>query len=264
MIFSDQIQRKINIPIPPRRIISLVPSITELLFDLGLNEQIIGVTRFCIFPTTARKEKKVIGGTKNLKLDRIRALKPDLIIADKEENTKSQIEELAKEFPIWISNIRRFDDAIDMIEKVGELTRTSTLAQKLVTDIQDAFATLVPLGKEISVAYFIWQKPLMVAGADTFIHEMIKKMRLTNAFAHQSRYPEVTEAVLQKNPPDLVFLSSEPYPFAKKHIQYFQEMVPNAKILLVDGTFFSWYGSRMKRAPAYFQQLIDSDIGIVD
>ena len=256
MLFSDQLQRKINILHPPRRIISLVPSITELLFDLGLSDQIVGVTRFCIFPATARKEKKIIGGTKNLKLARIQALKPDLIIADKEENTKEQIEALSKKFPVWISNIRHFDDAIDMIQKVGEITQTSMLAQKIVLDIQAACAKIAHLQNDLSVAYFIWQKPLMIAGNDTFIQEMIKKTGFINVFAYQSRYPVITEADLQKAQPNLIFLSSEPYPFAEKHIQYFHKIVPNAKVVLVDGTYFSWYGSRMKKAPTYFQQLL--------
>ncbi len=258
MQFHDQTQRIIDIARSPQRIISLVPSITELLFDLGLDERIIGVTRFCIFPERARKEKNIIGGTKKLKLDRIRHLQPDLIIANKEENTKAEIEMLSKEFPVWIANIRHFDDALQMIQEVGKITQTSMLAQKMSTNIQGAFAKLIPPSQKISIAYFIWQKPLMIAGSDTFIHEMVEKIGLQNAFSTQSRYPVINEAALQTTHPDYIFLSSEPYPFAEKHIQYFRKIAPNTKVILVDGTYFSWYGSRMKKAPAYFQHLLKS------
>jgi len=255
MLVSDQLHRKIHIPTPPRRIISLVPSITELLFDLGLDAQIIGVTRFCIFPATAKKEKTIIGGTKNLKIDRIRALKPDLIIADKEENTKEQIEILAEAFPVWISNIRHFDDALDMIQKVGRITRTSSLAQKLISQIEVAFSKKEQVSSAPSVAYLIWKEPIMVAASDTFIHEMLKKAGFTNAFADQSRYPEVSPEALQSSRANLIFLSSEPYPFSEKHIQYFKDLMPNTQVILVDGTYFSWYGSRILPAAAYFSSL---------
>ena len=255
MLINDQTNRQVNIKRPPIRIISLVPSITELLFDLGLGSRIVGITRFCIFPATAKKEKKIIGGTKNLKLEAIRSLKPDLIIADKEENTKEQIEELTQEFPVWISNIRQFDDALAMIQAIGNLTDTSWLAQNLVSKIQDAFAKIAPGPKAISVAYFIWQKPLMVAGSDTFIHEMLKKARFSNAFHHQTRYPEITATILQKVKPDVIFLSSEPYPFSDKDRSFFRKILPNTPIVLVDGTYFSWYGSRMLAAAQYFKAL---------
>ncbi len=240
------------------RIISLVPSITELLFDLGLEKELVGVTRFCIFPARARKEKTVIGGTKNLKLDKIRALKPDLIIGDQEENTKEQVEILAQEFPVWLSSIRGFDDALDMIFKIGLLTDRESLAQKLIDQIQTNFAKLKPIKPSLSVAYFIWQKPLMVAASDTFIHQMILKAGFSNAFSNQKRYPEISERALQAAQPDIIFLSSEPYPFAEKHIAYFQKMIPDAKVVLVDGTYFSWYGSRMVGAPEYFSKVLRS------
>jgi len=223
MTHTDQLHRQVIISNPPKRIVSLVPSTTELLFDLGLDHQIVGVTQFCIFPAKGRKEKVVIGGTKTLKLDRIRKLKPDLIIADKEENTKEQIEELAKEFPVWVSNIRQFDDAIEMIIEIGLITGTQQLAQKMIAQIQSTFINSnVPTTK--SVAYFIWQKPLMVAGSETFIHEMIEKAGYTNAFGAKNRYPVINEALLQEAQPDLIFLSSEPYPFAEKHLKYFQNL----------------------------------------
>ena len=255
MLVNDQTNRQINIERPPIRIISLVPSITELLFNLGLGNRIVGITRFCIFPATAKKEKKIIGGTKNLKLEVIRSLKPDLIIADKEENTKEQIEELTQEFPVWISNIRQFNDALDMIQTIGNITNTSLLAQKLVSKIQDAFAKIAPGTRLPSVAYFIWQKPLMVAGSDTFIHEMLIKAGFSNAFHHLPRYPEITATILQKAKPDIIFLSSEPYPFSDKNKSFFRKILPNTPIILVDGIYFSWYGSRMLAAAQYFQTL---------
>ncbi len=237
------------------RIISLVPSITELLFDLGLEKELVGVTRFCIFPARARKEKVIIGGTKNLKLDRIRELKPDLIIGDQEENTKEQMEILAQEFPVWLSSIRSFNDALEMIQKVGLLTNRESLAQKIIDRIQANFDRLKPPTPSLSVAYLIWQDPLMVAASNTFIHEMILRAGFSNVFDYQKRYPEISGNELQAARPDIIFLSSEPYPFAEKHFAYFQKIVPDANVTLVDGTYFSWYGSRMVGAVGYFNKI---------
>lgn len=255
MIYTDQLNKTLEISQPPKRIISLIPSITELLFDLGLEGQLIGITRFCIFPARARKVKTIVGGTKNLKLHKIRELKPDLIIADKEENTKEQIQELAKELPVWTSNIQSFDDAIDMISQIGALTNTSKTAKKLTRDILSAFAKIPPHPTKPIVAYFIWQNPLMVAADDTFINEMLKKVGFINAFQQKTRYPQITPTDLYEKQPDFIFLSSEPFPFSNKHLDSFRKISPKSKIILVDGTYFSWYGSRMKPAANYLQKL---------
>ncbi|AQG78072.1 helical backbone metal receptor [Spirosoma montaniterrae] len=243
-------------PTSPQRIVSVVPSQTELLFDLGVGEQVIGVTKFCIHPAHARTTGTVVGGTKTLHLDRIHALRPDLILANKEENTRDQIEELQRHYPVHITNVLTLPDALSMIRTVGTLVGAGAQANQMAAQIAQDFAGLPqPLTNRLRVAYLIWRKPYMVAASDTFIDAMLTAAGFYNAFADQSRYPEVSTETLQAARPDLVFLSSEPYPFKPKHVTELQAVCPWAQVLGVDGEVFSWYGSRLLRATTYFREL---------
>ena len=253
---TDQMHRTIQVPDRPERIISLVPSQTELLYDLGLGERVVGITKFCIHPEEWFRSKARVGGTKQVDMDKVRALKPDLIIGNKEENERSDIEALSKEFPVWMSDIRDLDGALDMIRRVGTVTGTTAGAAGIATRIADAFAELSPRAEPRSVAYFIWRKPYMVAGHGTFINDMLQRMGLDNVFAgHEERYPEVSPAQLTAADPDVVLLSSEPYPFGEKHIIELNMLLPGTPVRLVDGGLFSWYGSRLLEAPRYFSGL---------
>jgi ABC-type Fe3+-hydroxamate transport system substrate-binding protein len=253
--FYDQLQRAINLAAVPKRIISVVPSQTELLFDLDLAEEVIGITKFCIHPADKFKTTTKVGGTKQLNIELIKQLNPDLIIANKEENERSQIEELMNFCPVWISDISNLDEATDMIERVGQLVDREEQARKLNQTIRENFDRLNLQPLKLSVAYFIWRKPYMVAGKDTFINSMLAKCGLKNIFDLE-RYPEINNEMLIDANPDVVFLSSEPYPFGQKHIDEFKILLPKAKIMLVDGELFSWYGSRLLHAPAYFDVLV--------
>jgi len=256
-VYVDQMNRKVELPSTPKRIISIVPSQTELLFDLGLDEEIIGVTKFCIHPADRVKQKLKIGGTKVLNIKLIRELNPDLIIGNKEENEQSQVEELMQDFPVWMSDIANLDGAVDMIREVGEITEKGIEAEKLTKSIQANFEGLHINTTRLRVAYLIWRQPFIVAARGTFIDDMLKRCGLSNAF-ELDRYPEVFPAQIVEANPDVVFLSSEPYPFNERHITEFKALVPHANIQLVDGELFSWYGSRLLQAPGYFKQLIDS------
>jgi len=261
MIFTDQLNRKIELNDTPKRIISLVPSQTELLFDLGLNEEVVGITKFCVHPAEWFKTKTKVGGTKNYDLEKIKALQPDLIIGNKEENEQRQIEELMHLYPVWMSDIVTLKDACDMITAVGTLVGKQQQSTLLKLQIEYQFqkiSSAAHLSDKISVAYFIWKKPYMVAGGTTFINEMLHICGFTNVFAsHQSsRYPQISQEDLLAANPQLIMLSSEPYPFVEKHVQEFQRICPDAKIMIVDGEFFSWYGSRLVKASGYFTKLI--------
>ncbi|MDB5139596.1 MAG: btuF [Mucilaginibacter sp.] len=251
---NDQLNREINLPSVPKRIISVVPSQTELLFYLGLNEEIIGITKFCIHPRDKFNTTAKVGGTKQLDIDKIRKLKPDLVIANKEENERSQLEELMTFCPVWISDISDLPGAIDMIEQVGVLVDRKIEAKALGAVINSLFNNLITLPLNLRIAYFIWRKPYMVAGKNTFIDSMLQKCGLLNAFELE-RYPRVDNEMLIAAKPDVILLSSEPYPFKNKHIDEFKALLPNAIIKLVDGELFSWYGSRLLHAPAYFENL---------
>jgi len=255
-IFYDQLNRVVDIPDNPKRIISLVPSQTELLFDLGLYKQIAGITKFCIHPADKVNTAAKIGGTKQLNIQKIHQLQPDLIIANKEENERGQVEELAKHYPVWISDIKDLPDALDMITKIGEITNKKTEARQLADDILLRFNSLRPIGGHLDILYLIWRKPYMAAGTGTFIENMLQLCGFTNTIKAE-RYPELSEQDLIAADPDVVLLSSEPYPFSQKHINEFKKLLPNTNIILVDGEMFSWYGSRLLHAPAYFNGLID-------
>ncbi|WP_291907024.1 helical backbone metal receptor [Chitinophaga sp. CB10] len=257
MEFTDQLQRTITLEKAPARIVSLVPSQTELLHSLGLGERVVGITKFCIHPQEWFRSKTRVGGTKNVHLDQVRALQPDLIIANKEENTQSDIETLMQEFPVWVSDIHTLEDALGMIAGVGALTQTTARASAMIAEIESDFSALQPLSG-IRTAYFIWREPWMVAGNDTFIHQMLLRCGLVNVYSHVPRYPSISPQQLTDSGCELVLLSSEPYPFREKHIAELQAIMPAANIQLVDGEYFSWYGSRLKGAPAYFSGLIAS------
>lgn len=252
--FTDQLGRTININYLPKRIISLVPSQTELLFDLGLDEEVVGITKFCIHPKEQFKKKVKIGGTKTLNIDKIRALNPDLIIANKEENQQEQIEELAQEFPVWISDINTLAEALTMIKQVGELVATKAKAAQIADTIKANFDNLIPSSKPLKAAYFIWKDPYMLAGKHTFIDDMLTYSGFENVLS-ESRYPEIDLETLQQLQPQVILLSTEPYPFKQKHVEALKQHFPNTFIALVDGEMFSWYGSRLLKAPAYFSNL---------
>lgn len=238
----------------PKRIISVVPSQTELLFDIGLDEEVIGITKFCIHPNNWFRSKQRIGGTKNLNLKLIEKLNPDLILANKEENEKSQIDYLSEKYPVWTSDIQTFEDALDMIQSIGMLTGKIKESLSICNKIKQhkSSSELGKLNKK--VLYLIWKSPYMAAGVDTFIHEMLSIAGFDNAVT-ATRYPSLTFEGIQKINPDIVFLSSEPFPFKEKHIYEMQNSLPNAKIKLVDGELFSWYGSRMLKSFVYFRAL---------
>jgi ABC-type Fe3+-hydroxamate transport system substrate-binding protein len=239
------------------RIVSTVPSQTELLFDLGLDDEIVGITWFCIHPAEKVKSKTKIGGTKNLKLDVIRDLKPDLIIANKEENQREQIEALASEFPVYISDIFTLEDAYEMMQKVGELTGKNSESEELIERIKEAFLQISKAPKPFRTLYLIWKDPYMSIGKNTFIHHMLTDIcGLQNVCSEELRYPELSIEQIKDLNPELILLSSEPYPFKEKHISELQEMLPQAKILLVDGEMFSWYGSRLKLVPGYLDTFL--------
>jgi ABC-type Fe3+-hydroxamate transport system substrate-binding protein len=260
LLYTDQLGRTIELKQIPKRIISVVPSQTELLFDLGLDHEIIGITKFCIHPEHWFKTKTRVGGTKQLHLDKIKEVQPDLIIANKEENTREQIEELEKDFPVWISDVNNLDDALEMIVAIGEITNKTPEAQQIANQITVNFAQLqtsirIAIGNKIKTCYLIWKDPFMTAGGDTFINDMIKRSGFQNMFEDQKRYPVVSLQQLQTANCQLLLLSSEPYPFKQKHVEELQPLLPHTKIILVDGEMFSWYGSRLLKAPAYFQHL---------
>jgi len=252
---TDQIGRKINTNEIPSRIVSLVPSQTELLFDLGLNDEVVGITKFCIYPEQWYKQKRKIGGTKSPNFDVIKSLSPDLIIGNKEENKEEDIIALEKIAPVWVSNVNSLDDALEMINNLGDLVGRKYKARRIVENIRKEFSNL-KWSTPRKVIYFIWKDPYMVAGKNTFIDAMLSAMGWENIIT-QSRYPEWKFEILNYEHPDLILLSTEPYPFKEKDLYDFSRKFPKAKVILVNGEYFSWYGSRIMNSPNYFKTLVN-------
>ncbi|MGE0562210.1 MAG: ABC transporter substrate-binding protein [Flavobacteriales bacterium] len=256
MTFTDQIGHQIILNSTPKRIVSAVPSQTELLFDLGLENKVVGITKFCIHPKKWFESKQRVGGTKTLNISKIQELKPDLIIANKEENTKEQILELQKLFPVWTSNISTLDESLEMINQIGLMTSTLDESTEIFQKIVFDFERLQKFEfKESKVLYLIWKKPYMTVGKNTFINNIMQKVGFKNLIDSTEDYPVLSEEQIMVYSPDLILLSSEPYPFKEKDVLEFKNLCPKAQILLVDGEMFSWYGSRLTKTVDYLIDL---------
>lgn len=258
MEVRDQLNRKCYFHKIPSRIISLVPSQTELLIDLGLEDSIVGITKFCVHPKDLKKSKTVVGGTKQIHLDRIRELKPDIILCNKEENTKDILELCETICNVHVSDVFNIKDSLELINQYGTIFNKKEQALSIVSQIKiesEKFKTFIQNKPDLKVAYFIWKKPWMVAANNTFINYLLSINKFENVFEKKVRYPEIELTELSSNPVDLILLSSEPFPFKEAHIEDIKAYSPDAQILLVDGEMFSWYGSRLIWAFTYFKNL---------
>lgn len=251
-IFKDQMNRTVRLGAIPRRIVSLVPSQTELLHDLGLEEEVVGITKFCIYPEEWFRSKTRVGGTKKVDISKVEQLRPDLIIGNKEENTEEDILKLENIAPVWMSDIYTVEDALSMVSDLGEIVGKSQQTDELVNEIRKGIKDLQYNKISGSFLYFIWKDPDFLAGTNTYISDLLEVTGLKNKCTLE-RYPEYVDAIGE---PDHVFLSSEPYPFKKEDLNVFKTKFPNSKIHLVDGEMCSWYGSRMKLAADYLKDLI--------
>jgi iron complex transport system substrate-binding protein len=259
MLVSDQLNRTLTFQKPPERIISLVPSQTELLVDLGLKSKLVGITKFCVHPEELQKDVAVVGGTKTLHYDKVKALKPDIIICNKEENTAEIVEECGKIAPVWVSDIYTLEDSLEMILSLGEIfkvcEKTSAICERIVSEAYN-FSVSIQSSPKKKVAYLIWKKPYMAAGRNTFVNAMLKLNNFENILSEEnSRYPEIQLSTLKSA--DLVLLSSEPFPFKESDVIELKKTL-QTEVLLVDGEYFSWYGSRLQNAFTYFKTLHSS------
>jgi len=261
---TDQLQKPILLTSVPKRIVSLVPSQTEFLAAIGLDEEVIGITKFCVHPNHWFHSKQRIGGTKNIDIEKVRSLQPDLVIANKEENVLEQVRELEKIAPVWTSDIHSIEDALYMMQNIGALTGKTAEAISLIKTIEEKRVLLQKQinnkKKRLRVAYLIWKDPYMAAGGDSFIDTMLQACGWENCLGNRMRYPEISLSELQELQPDLILLSSEPYPFQRKHIAELEQVLPGTKIILANGEMFSWYGSRMADAFDYFRKMLQESV----
>lgn len=256
IVVTDQMQRTVTLPAPAKRIVSLVPSQTELLFTLGAGGSVVGLTRFCTEPPDQVTGITKVGGTKKFDFEAIAALQPDLIIGNKEENYPEGIAQLEQHYPVWMSDISTLDESLEMVRGIGEITGHSEQAEVFVRSVNQNFKNFLPAKlSKVNVAYLIWQKPFMAAGGNTFINDILARGGLHNVLAHLPRYPEVSLEQLASCGAEYILLSSEPFPFREKHMAQLNAELPDQKFLLVDAMPFSWYGSQLLHTADYLRQL---------
>jgi len=255
MRYFDQLNRELLLSGAPRRIVSLVPSISEYLWDLNLREELVGITKFCIKPAEMYDRIEKIGGTKSIHIDKIRTLQPDLIIANKEENTKEQIDVLSNEFPVWVSDVNTMNEALEMMRLLGELCNRKTEAIQLVQETENGLHTCKDLFAKNSCVYLMWNEPYMAAASNTFINSVLNYTGFVNVLQDRERYPVVALNEIKLLQPEYCLLSSEPFPFKDKHVNLLQHELKSCKVVLVDGEMFSWYGSHLLTLPLYLNKL---------
>ncbi|MEC3907535.1 helical backbone metal receptor [Tamlana sp. 2201CG12-4] len=259
MTFKDQLNRSIYLKGVPKRIVSLVPSQTELLCDLGLKGSLVGITKFCVHPCDVKAETTVVGGTKQIHLDKLKALRPDIILCNKEENTKAIVKACELISVVHVSDILSINDSLELIGQYGEIFNKERKAAVLIDTIKneiEEFQNFIKNKPVLKVAYFIWRSPWMVAANSTFINYLLELNRFENIYKDKERYPEIEFKALDSGKKvDLVLLSSEPFPFKESHKKEIKQYYPNATIVLADGEMFSWFGSRLLKAFKYFKML---------
>lgn len=254
MDIVSKINSNLNTNIKPKRIVSLVPSVTELLFHLGLGDSIVGVTNYCKYPENKIDCIAKLGGTKSINFETISNLNPDLIISVKEENNKNEIVSLSENYNIFVGDLHNYNSALQLIIEIGEVCKVKQQAKKLVLDINNKFAE-INTHKPKSCCYLIWNEPIITVGNNTYINSMLNMAGFNNVFSHINSYPSITQKDITNAQPEYIMLSSEPFKFTEKHKEVYQKLYPNSKVILVDGEMFSWYGSRMLLAPNYFETI---------
>ena len=243
------------VPRAPRRIVSLVPSITETLFALGLGDAVVGVSAYCVEPRAGVAGKRRVGGQKDPRLDVIRELAPDLVLANLEENLEPHVAQLrAWGLPVWVTYPRTVAEGIAMIRDLGVLTgaddAASSLARELEAQLAESRARTAERGLT-DVFYPIWREPYMTVGADTYIHDMLAVCGGRNVFgARPERYPSVSLDDVAAARPAVILLPDEPFRFRRAHVEDFAAYpdvpaVSANRIHLVDGKLFCWYGPRI-------------------
>jgi ABC-type Fe3+-hydroxamate transport system substrate-binding protein len=253
--YIDAVNEKLEFSCIPNKIICLVPSITSYLHAIGINNEVVGITKFCIHPNIWYQQKQKIGGTKDIQIEKIKLLQPDLVIASKEENVLNQIKAIRDFSQVYTTDITNISSALDTLTQLGKIVGKEKEATTLVQSIEISLSSFKPTAF-FSCIYLIWKKPYYTIGGDTYINDILLKMGLHNLFQSHTRYPEVTIETMIALKPDVILLSSEPYPFKEKHIKELSDYLPNTKIILVDGEIFSWYGNKMLEIKAYYNQLL--------
>jgi ABC-type Fe3+-hydroxamate transport system substrate-binding protein len=275
----DALGRAVQIPHAPQRLVSLVPSITEVLFSFGRGQQVVGITDYCTEPATAVATKTKIGGTKNPDIATILALRPELVFTVAEENRRQDVEQLAAAgVPVYVCAPHTVRDGIDLLWRVADLLdcRSEVMGQMQAIE-QDYTETVALVARHQRVRVFcpIWKDPYMTINADTYVHDVLRVCGGDNIFAQRQRrfplaadlgqqpegtgerytkrdrrYPRITLEEMAALRPEVVLLPDEPYVFSEADVADFTlfpevPAVRDGRIFLIDGKMVSWYGPRI-------------------
>ncbi len=269
MRYVDALGRTLEVKSPPRRIVSLVPSLTEALFVFGVGEAVVGVTNFCVEPREAVAAKTKVGGTKTLNVAQVVELRPDLVVASAEENRKEDMEALVREgLPVFVTLPRSVAAGIDLMERLAEMTGATEVGGRVVKEARRALAEVqaVNEGREPARTFCpIWRKPWMTVGPDTYMHDFITVCGGANVFGwRHERYPRVDLSDMAERDPEVVLLPDEPYRFGAKHVPEITAFegvsaVRNGRIYLLGGKHLCWYGPRIAGSLRYVSGLIGGE-----
>jgi ABC-type Fe3+-hydroxamate transport system substrate-binding protein len=248
-----------------RRIVSLVPSLTEALFALGLGDRVVGVTDWCVHPAEALAGRPRVGGTKNPRIGAILELAPDLVLANREENTRRDVARLeAAGVAVWVTYPRTVRDAAALLRELAQLGAPPRALRERVEPLEAEVARAEASRPARATRFFcpVWRRPWMAVGADTYAHDLLELCGGENVFRERSerRYPIVETSELLRARPEVILLPDEPYAFGPHDVADLARLdVPAARdgrIHLVDGTLVSWYGPRTLRAMQTLRPLL--------
>ena len=251
MKITDHLNRTVTLSSVPKRVVSLVPSVTETIADMGFASCLVAVTRFCKYPSDVVTTLPKIGGPKKVDIQKIVDLKPDLVVAVKEENDKEQILSLMERVPVFVFDINTIGDSFDMLDRLGAIFNRSEVSARWIRRIQEKMAHYKPGRLAQKTLYIIWKKPWMAAGKSTFIGSMMQLAGFDNMIS--GRYPEIDEKEMSRA--EIILLATEPYHFKASDRAELQAKYPDKEIVIIDGEMFTWYGTHMLQAIDYFAHL---------
>lgn len=245
------------------RVVSLCPSITELLFSLGAGDSVVGRTRFCVEPAGRVDLVERVGGTKNPKLARIVELRPDIVFMNEEENRLEDAEALRQAgLTVHISFPRSVSETAEMVRSIARAVGCHEAGEQLAAEIEREVQRIREESRflrPLRYAYLIWRNPWMAVGGDTYVSALLAEAGGSNVFGgYAERYPTVSVDDLVSSEPEAVFLASEPFPFAERHVVELMQATgwPRSRFELVDGQLLSWHGSRTLEGLRYAERLL--------
>ncbi|MCX8080278.1 MAG: helical backbone metal receptor [Bacteroidia bacterium] len=228
-----------------KRIVSLVPSFSCTLYEMSEGLLPVGITKFCNRPEMMFRTVPRVGGTKNIHVDKILSLSPDLVLTSREENIREQVEALAQHTNVWLTDIKTIPEMMEWLEKTITITGYEGKGREIYKNLEFTLNKIKNKLAGKTVVYFIWKEPWMSVGCDTFIHAILEHLGMKNLFGGHTRYPSATPEEVKQLKPDYIFLSSEPYPFKPKDAEEWQPFFNDSKVMYVQGEIFSWYGSAL-------------------